>query len=100
MLERPWIVRAGEISYSLYLTHVLIQGKTSKLCSLLVPNPNPATEIGLVLVNLAAIFAGGWLFYVLVESHFQRSVGTKRESASMRMKVLDASRSLVPAARH
>jgi peptidoglycan/LPS O-acetylase OafA/YrhL len=100
MLEWPWIVRAGEMSYSLYLTHVLIQGKTSKLCSLLVPNPNPAAEIGLVLVNLAAIFAGGWLFYVLVESHFQRSVGTKRESASMRMKVLDASRSLVPAARH
>ncbi|APW59301.1 hypothetical protein BSF38_00718 [Paludisphaera borealis] len=74
LFERPWIVLAGQISYSLYLTHVFSQGKIRVLLYRLLPNPGVLGELGMILVTLITIWVGGWVFYQLVERHFLRSI--------------------------
>ena len=67
--NRPFIF-LGTISYSLYLTHILIASSTEFL---LVRAFGPETAIerfAAQLICLGMTIIGAWLFYLLVERHF------------------------------
>lgn len=67
--NRPFIF-LGTISYSLYLTHILI-ASTAEFFLVRVFGPDTAIErFAGQLVCLGMTIIGAWLFYLLVERHF------------------------------
>ncbi|MEO6580149.1 MAG: acyltransferase [Sphingomicrobium sp.] len=64
------LIFLGTISYSLYLTHMLV-ASTSEFLLLRLFHPTSAVErLGAQMACLAIVILGAWLFYLLVERHF------------------------------
>ncbi len=69
-LRNPVLVFLGTISYSLYLTHILIASTSEFVIVRLFDPATPVERILAQLTCLAAAVFGAWLFYLLVERHF------------------------------
>lgn len=69
-LRNRALIFLGTISYSLYLTHMLV-ASTSEFLLVRVFAPETAIErLALQLVCVGISIVGAWLFYMLVERHF------------------------------
>jgi peptidoglycan/LPS O-acetylase OafA/YrhL len=75
---RP-LTALGTISYSVYLTHSVVQEWLDRSYARHVGfQATLATDILLFVVGLTSIAAVGLLFYLLVESRFARSIDSRR----------------------
>jgi peptidoglycan/LPS O-acetylase OafA/YrhL len=76
------LVGAGVISYSLYLTHSFFLGRWFQLYRRLLPRPSLARDLAMVVGGLTLVLVGGWLYYLLIERHFARSLERGRSGRS------------------
>lgn len=83
-LRNRVFVFLGTISYSLYLTHMLVASTTEFLLVKVAGPVTPAARFAAQVICLAAVILGACLFYALVERHFvdwsQRPAGSKHRN--------------------
>lgn len=58
-----WLVRLGDWSYSLYLSHLLVLSALARLWAGLMPGTGPAGNLGFILVAIIACIAVAWASY-------------------------------------
>lgn len=74
---RP-LTALGTVSYSIYLTHSLVLASLDRTYSRhFGTRAGLGSDCLLLIVNVASVFAVGWLFFRVVESRFARSIDTK-----------------------
>ncbi len=83
-IASPALVRAGVISYSLYLTHSLILAWVDRGYARLVTQTSVVSEVALLAIATVMIAAFGLLFFQVVERRFIRSIDAASKSPGVR----------------